>query len=242
MRPRVLLVEDDPGLVDVVAFSLNAEGFSVDVAETGAAGLRAAVEDAIDVVILDVMLPDLSGFEVCRRLRMESTVPILMLTVRDAEVDKVMGLEIGADDYVTKPFSIIELTSRVRALVRRREMDRGDTDTLRRDFGSLTIDLSRHVITVDGQAVELTPSEFQILALLSEAPGRVYSREQIMERLWDVAFEGSQRVCDFHVYNLRKKIESDPARPERIITVRGFGYRLEGSPPDGRSGEDGPDV
>ena len=227
MSAQILLVEDDPGIVDVIAFSLGAEGFSVEAAVTGAAGWEAAQAGTADLVILDVMLPDLSGFELCRRLRAISAVPIIMLTVRDSELDKVMGLEFGADDYVTKPFSIVEVISRVRALLRRRELDREQGDGLRRDLGYLTIDFRRHEVNVDGRAIELTPSEFRILALLSEMPGRVYSRDQIMESLWDVPFEGSQRACDVHIFHLRRKVERDPSSPTRIVTVRGVGYRLD---------------
>lgn len=240
MSARILLVEDDPGIVDVLSFALGAEGFAVEAAVTGPAGWEAAQTGTADLVILDVMLPDLSGLEICRRLRAISDVPIIMLTVRDSELDTVMGLELGADDYVTKPFSIVEVLSRVRALLRRRELDRKQGDGLRRDLGSLAIDFQRHEVQVDGRAIKLTPSEFRILALLSETPGRVYSRDQIMDSLWDVPFEGSQRACDVHVFHLRRKVESDPSNPKRIVTVRGVGYRLEveapvtSSSPNGR--------
>jgi two-component system response regulator RegX3 len=178
------------------------------------------------------MMPRLSGMEVCRTLRAESDVPIIMLTARDAEVDRVLGLELGADDYVTKPFSIAELVSRVRALIRRRELDRRGGGPAYREVAGIRIDFSRHAVTVDGQAVRLTPSEFRLLTLLAEEPGRVFSRRQIMEHLWESTYVGDARAADVHVSNLRRKLERDPAHPERIITVREVGYKLAGEPSD----------
>ena len=161
----------------------------------------------------------------CRRARASSDVPIIVLTARDAEVDRVLGLESGADDYVTKPFSMAELVSRVRALLRRRELDRA-AQTPVTHVGSLQIDLARHDVRVDGKQVRLTPSEFKVLALLSEQPDRVYSRREIMQHLWQSSYVGDERACDAHVSTLRGKIERDPPHPERIITVPGFGYKL----------------
>jgi two-component system response regulator RegX3 len=174
------------------------------------------------------MLPGLLGTDVCRILRSESTLPIILLTAKDAEVDRVVGLELGADDYVTKPFSSAELVSRVRALLRRRELDlseanAGPTVTV----GGLSVDLTRHRVTVDGgDEVSLTPSEFKLLALLASEPDRVFSREQIMQHLWEASYVGDARACDVHVSNLRRKLERDPANPERLVTVREFGYKL----------------
>ena len=179
-----------------------------------------------DVVLLDVMLPRLSGTEVCRTLRAESDVPIIMLTARDAEVDRVLGLELGADDYVTKPFSIAELKSRVRALLRRRELDRAATGAAVQQIGGLRIDFARHEVVVDGITTVLTPSEFKLLALLAGEPERVFNRNQIMEHLWQSTYVGDDRAADVHVSNLRRKIERDPAHPERVVTVRGVGYKL----------------
>jgi two-component system response regulator RegX3 len=176
-------------------------------------------------VLLDLMLPRLSGTEVCRRLRAESDVPILMLTARDAEVDRVLGLETGADDYVTKPFSMAELVSRVRAILRRRELDRAAAGSVLR-LGGLELDLTGHEVRVDGRLVNVTASEFQILVLLAERPEHVVPRRAIMERLWRSEHVGDQRACDMHVSNLRRKIERDPSRPERLLTVRGVGYKL----------------
>jgi DNA-binding response OmpR family regulator len=173
------------------------------------------------------MLPDVPGTEVCRRLRAEgSAVPILMLTARDAEVDRVVGLELGADDYVAKPFSRAELVSRVRAILRRRELDRAESTSPARDLGGLRLDFATHEVSVDGEPVQLTPSEFKILALLAERPGEVFGRAEIMRHLWGSDHVGDEHPCDVHVSNIRRKIERDASRPERLLTVRGAGYRL----------------
>jgi two-component system response regulator RegX3 len=169
------------------------------------------------------MLPGLSGVEVCRALRAESDVPILMLTARDAESDRVLGLELGADDYVTKPFSSAELLSRVRAILRRRELDRGTT---MRKLGGLQIDLGRHEVLVDGERVHLTLSEFKVLSLLAEQPESVVSRRELMQHLWASEHVGDEHACEVHISNLRRKIERDPTQPERLVTVRGEGYKL----------------
>ena len=226
MSQRVLVVDDEPAIVDAVAYALAGEGYEVESRADGEAGLEAGLRGSFDVVLLDVMLPKLSGTEVCRRLRSESDVPILMLTAKDAEVDRVLGLEIGADDYVTKPFSVAELVSRVRALLRRRELDRAGRGYAFRRVGALSLDLARHKVDVDGREVQLTPSEFRLLALLAEEPERVYSRREIMQHLWESSYVGDERACDIHVSNLRRKVERDPDEPERILTVRGVGYKL----------------
>ncbi len=173
------------------------------------------------------MLPQLSGTDVCRALRAESDVPIVMLTARDAERDRVLGLELGADDYVTKPFSSAELLSRVRAILRRRELDRANgAGAAVRDLGGLHIDLGRHEVTVDGEAVQLTLSEFKVLALLAERPERVVSRRELMQHLWSSDHVGDEHACEVHISNLRRKIERDPTHPQRLVTVRGMGYKL----------------
>ena len=222
----VLVVDDDPGVLDVVAFTLRREGYEVDEETDGARALAAALERDYDIVILDVMLPQMSGTEVCRALRAESDVPIVMLTARDAERDRVLGLELGADDYVTKPFSSAELLSRVRAILRRRELDRANGGSAVRRLGGLHLDLVRHEVTVDGQPVRLTLSEFKVLSLLAEQPERVVSRREIMQNLWQSDHVGDEHACEVHVSNLRQKIEKDPSRPERLVTVRGVGYKL----------------
>jgi two-component system response regulator RegX3 len=224
--PRVLLVDDDPGVRDVVAFTLRRDGFEVDEERDGAAALEAARSSGYDVVILDVMLPELSGTDVCRALRAESDVPILMLTARDAEIDRVLGLELGADDYVTKPFSTAELLSRVRAILRRRELDRANGGITVRRLGGLQIDLGRHEVLVDGERVHLTLSEFKVLALLAEQPESIVSRRELMQHLWASEHVGDEHACEVHISNLRRKIERDPTKPERLVTVRGMGYKL----------------
>src|SRR5882672_3195803 len=205
---------------------LRREGFEVVEERDGTAALTAARERRYDIVILDVMLPGMSGTDICRELRAESDVPILMLTARDAEVDRVLGLELGADDYVTKPFSAAELLSRVRAILRRRELDRANGGSAVRDLGGLHIDLSRHEVLVDGERVHLTLSEFKVLALLAEQPESVVSRRELMQHLWASEHVGDEHACEVHISNLRRKIERDPGKPERLVTVRGLGYKL----------------
>jgi two-component system response regulator RegX3 len=222
---RVLLIDDEPAIRDAVGYSLRAEGYDVDVLNDGESGLHAALSEEYDVVVLDLMLPGISGSDVCRRIRAESAVPIIMLTARGGELDRVLGLEIGADDYVTKPFSMAELIGRVRAIIRRRDLDRtGHPGKLR--VGSLELDPMRHVVTVNGVPKRLTPSEFKLVLLLGEQPERVFSRREIMQHLWESEYVGDQRACDIHVSNLRQKLERDPTKPERIVTVRGVGYKL----------------
>jgi two-component system response regulator RegX3 len=224
---RILVVDDEPAIVDAVSYSLRSEGFDVESRSDGEGALEAALTDAFDLVILDLRLPGLSGIEVCRRVRAASQVPILILSARDAEVDRVLGLEAGADDYVTKPFSIAELASRVRAIFRRRDLDRAGGGFAVRAVGGLRIDLSRHRVTVDGRSVELTPTEFRLLALLAQEPGRVFGRREVMQHLWDSTYVGDERACDVHVSKLRRKIEENPEEPRRLMTVRGVGYCLE---------------
>jgi two-component system response regulator RegX3 len=226
MSERILLVEDEPAIADAVEYALAAEGFDVDALADGSEALAAAQARDYDLLVLDLMLPGLSGIEICRRLRTESPVPILMLTAKDAEVDRVLGLEIGADDYVTKPFSMPELIARVRALLRRRALDSREGGA-RLAVGDLEVDLTRHVASVGGTVVPLTTFELKLLALLAADPERVFSRREIMRHLWDSSYVGDERACDLHVSNIRKKIEADPADPQRLVTVRGAGYKLQ---------------
>ena len=219
MSPRVLIAEDEAAIADAVAYALRAEGFEVDTVEDGERALQAARADGYDVVLLDLMLPGISGLEVCRRVRAESAVPVVMLTARNAEVDRVLGLEAGADDYVVKPFSMPELVSRVRAILRRRALDRGEPTELR--VGGLTIDLVRHTVRLDDRPIELTASEFKLLALFAQEPDRVFSRRELMQHLWDSTYVGDKRAGDTHIVNLRRKIGT-----ERLVTVRGVGYKL----------------
>jgi two-component system response regulator RegX3 len=222
---RILVVDDEAAIRDAVSYALRSEGFEVEVASDGEAALEAALGAQHDVVVLDLMLPGMSGMEACRRIRAESAVPIIMLTARGAELDRVLGLEVGADDYVTKPFSMAELIGRIRAILRRRELDRSGR-TAKLQVGSLELDPMRHEARVDGHPTRLTPSEFKLVLLLAEQPERVFSRREIMQHLWDSDYVGDQRACDIHISNLRQKLERDPGRPERIITVRGVGYKL----------------
>jgi two-component system response regulator RegX3 len=223
---RILVVDDEPAIVDAISYALRGEGFEVETLGDGESALEAARTESFDLVILDLRLPKLSGIEVCRRLRAESDVPILMLTAMDAEVDRVVGLEAGADDYVTKPFSIAELVSRVRAILRRRRLDAAAGGYTVRSVGRLLLDLARHKVQIEGAQVQLTPSEFKLLALLAQEPERVFTRREIMQHLWESSYVGDERACDIHVSNLRRKIERDPGRPERLVTVRGVGYKL----------------
>jgi two-component system response regulator RegX3 len=226
MSPRVLLVDDERDILDPVRYALEQEGFEVRPVEDGAAALELARREPFDVVVLDILLPGMSGIDVCRTLRSESDVPIVMLTARDAEVDRVLGLELGADDYVTKPFSTKELISRLRAILRRRELDEQSHTRSELRVGGIAIDLVRHTVNVDGRDVGLTPSEFRVLLLLAEEPERAFTRQQIMEHLWQTPYIGDTRACDAHVSNLRRKIERDHAHPERLVTVRELGYKL----------------
>ncbi|HEY8626896.1 MAG TPA: response regulator transcription factor [Gaiellaceae bacterium] len=226
MTERILVVDDEAAIRETVGYALRGEGYDVSDAADGEEALEAARSNGFDVLILDLMLPKLSGVEVCRRLRAESDVPILLLTAKDAEVDRVLGLEAGADDYVTKPFSMAELVSRVRAILRRRELDRSSSGALVYRVGGLTLDLVRYGAQIERRAVNLTRSEFKLLALLAAEPERVFSRREIMQHLWESSYVGDQRACDIHVSNIRRKIERDPAHPERLLTVRGVGYRL----------------
>jgi len=221
----VLVVDDEEGIRESVGYALRREGFDVDEVEDGAQALAAVRDRSYDVVVLDVMLPGASGLDVCRELRSEGSVPILMLSARDTETDRIVGLELGADDYLTKPFSLAELVSRVRALLRRRELDRAEVPAGRRRVGGLVLDPERHVVEVDGQEQHLTLSEFRLLALLAGRPEHVFTRREIMTHLWQSEHVGDQRACDIHVSNLRRKIEPGP-EPSRIVTIRGLGYKL----------------
>ncbi|MDX6505474.1 MAG: two-component system, OmpR family, response regulator RegX3 [Gaiellaceae bacterium] len=225
MTTRVLVVEDEPALADALAYALRGDGHEVESVDHGEHALAVARERPFDVLVLDVGLPGVSGIEVCRQLRSESAVPILMLTARDSEAERVLGLEAGADDYLGKPFSMTELLARIRAVLRRRRLDAVEAHPSR-EVGGLQLDLERYEAAVDGEPVQLTPSELKLLAFLAREPGRVYSRRAIMQHLWESEFIGDERAADLHVSNIRRKIEREPARPERLVTVRGAGYKL----------------
>jgi two-component system response regulator RegX3 len=227
---RILIADDEPSVREAVGYALAQEGFDVVAAEDGDdATAQLADEIYFDLLILDIMMPGPSGLDICREVRSRSAVPIIILTAKDAEVDKVVGLEVGADDYVTKPFSVRELLGRVRAQLRRRELDRGPLNqAVKVEAGPVAIDLVRHVAMIDGVPVNLTRSEFQLLRLLVSRPGEVFARRQIMEELWQTEFDGDERACDVHISNLRQKVERDPQRPELVVTVRGVGYKFDG--------------
>ena len=223
----ILLVDDEDSIQKLLAYPLEREGFRVLQARDGEEALARFVSERVDLVVLDVMLPKLDGLEVCKRLRAESAVPIIMLTARDDELDKVLGLELGADDYITKPFSIREFRSRVRALLRRasvphQPLAEGNVVSA----GDLTLDVARRSVTVRGEPVQLTYVEFELLRTLASNPGRVYSRRMLLEALWGGADYREPRTIDVHVRHLREKLERDAAEPEYILTVRGVGYRF----------------
>jgi len=220
---RILVVDDEPKIVQLVRDYLERAGFAVSTARDGNEALMRAHQERPDLIVLDLGLPQLDGLEVTRRLRRDSGVPIIMLTARHEETDKVVGLELGADDYVTKPFSPRELEARVRAVLRRQARD---TDAEILHAGDLTLDLPRLRTVVAGHAVELTATEFQLLAALARQPGRVFTRAQLLDAIHGVAFDSYERAIDAHVKNIRRKIEPDPRAPRYLLTVYGVGYRL----------------
>ena len=225
---RVLVVEDEESFSDALSYMLRKEGFEVSVAPTGTSALTQFDRTGADIVLLDLMLPEMSGTEVCRQLRQRSAVPIIMVTARDSEIDKVVGLEIGADDYVTKPYSPRELVARIRAVLRRQGAEAAEVTTPTLAAGPVRMDVERHVVTVDGSSVQLPLKEFELLALLLRNAGRVLTRGQLIDRVWGADYVGDTKTLDVHVKRLRSKIESDPANPVHLVTVRGLGYKLEG--------------
>jgi DNA-binding response OmpR family regulator len=223
----ILLVDDEDSVQKLLAYPLERDGFRVVQARDGEEALERFAAEHVDLVVLDLMLPKLDGLEVCKRLRAQSEVPIIMLTARGDELDKVLGLELGADDYITKPFSIREFSSRVRALLRRAAVARQPTvdgEVISAD--GLTIDLARRSVEVRGERVQLTYVEFELLRTLASHPGRVYSRRMLLEALWGASAYREPRTIDVHVRHLREKLERDPAEPQYILTVRGVGYRF----------------
>jgi two-component system response regulator RegX3 len=223
---RILVVEDEESLSDPLSYMLRKEGFEVALAETGPAALEEFDRRGADLVLLDLMLPGLSGTEVCRALRSRSTVPVIMLTAKDSEVDKVVGLELGADDYVTKPYSARELVARIRAVLRRHgEPDELVTATI--EAGPVRLDVDRHVVSVGGEPVSMPLKEFELLELLLRNAGRVLTRGQLIDRVWGSDYVGDTKTLDVHVKRLRAKVEPDPGSPRHIVTVRGLGYKFE---------------
>ncbi|WP_106848617.1 response regulator transcription factor [Blastococcus sp. Marseille-P5729] len=224
---RVLVVEDEESFSDALSYMLRKEGFEVAVAGTGPDALAEFDRNGADIVLLDLMLPGIPGTEVCRSLRARSTVPIIMLTAKDSEIDKVVGLELGADDYVTKPYSARELIARIRAVLRRgSEAEESGAATL--ESGRVRMDVDRHVVSIDGEVVPMPLKEFDLLELLLRNAGRVLTRSQLIDRIWGADYVGDTKTLDVHIKRLRAKIEPDPANPRYVLTVRGLGYKFDG--------------
>ncbi len=234
MKQKILIVEDEPALRETLEYNLSRQGYAVISASDGKAALETARRSRPNLIVLDIMLPYLDGFEVCRILRQEMNVPILMLTARDSEIDRVVGLEMGADDYLTKPFSMRELQARVKALLRRVRLDKEDAESTPAPrakiyrFGNLRLDVSRREVYLNEKPIRLKPKEFDLLLYLAQHKGQVLSRDRLLEHVWGWDFKGSSRTVDVHIRWLREKIEPVPARPTRLVTVRGAGYRFEG--------------
>ncbi len=236
MAEKILVVDDEVSLQETLAYNLKKEGYLVEVAGDGLTALDMARTSKPDLVVLDVMLPGMDGFEVCRVLRQESNIPVLMLTARDDEIDRVVGLEVGADDYLAKPFSTRELVARIKALLRRVRLIKEEAGTAAKEasqpkllvFDDLVIDMTRREVRLNGEVVPCKPKEYELLTFMGQHRGRVLTRELILERVWGWGFVGDSRTVDVHIRWLREKIEPVPEKPQRIITVRGAGYRFEG--------------
>ena len=235
MNDKVLVIEDEPSLLETLSYNLTRQGYDVVAVADGRDGIAAARRVRPDLLILDLMLPGVDGIEVCRVLRQEMTIPILMLTAKADEIDKIVGLEVGADDYMTKPFSMRELMARVKAMLRRERLIREELaeqgappPNQQHIFGNLVIDEARHEMRVNGSPRQLKPKEYELLLFLARQHGTVVSRDLILERVWGWDFDGGSRTVDVHIRWLREKIEDDPGNPVRIVTVRGIGYRFEG--------------
>lgn len=231
---KILVVDDDRNLVDTLTYNLLKEGYEVISTMNGSQALDLVRSENPDIVLLDIMLPGLNGFEICRILRKETTVPIMMLTARAGETDKIVGLELGADDYITKPFSIRELMARVAAMLRRSlppeqvHQSGSDEVPVYTKAGNLEIDTARYEVKVNNIPVRLSPKEFAVLSFLVQNRGHVFSRDDIVEKVWGYDYDGIARTVDVHIVSLRRKIEEDPAHPKSLVTVRGFGYKFEG--------------
>ena len=242
--PTVLIVEDEDSFIEALTVGLNREGFRVEVALDGATALQMFAELKPDVILLDLMLPRISGIDVCREIRKTSTVPIIMVTAKSAEIDVVVGLEVGADDYITKPYRIRELVARLRALLRRAGMvtagaaggvSGGPSAAPSLVVGDVALDSDEHLVTVNGDVVSMPLKEFELLHLLLSNVGRVLPRELLIDRVWGIDYVGDTKTLDVHIKRIRAKIEPDPARPERIVTIRGLGYKYERPAPSMRA-------
>ena len=226
---RIIIIEDERPLAEAVQYSLEKEGYGVDIALDGEKGWEMLAGGGYDLVLLDLMLPGLDGMEICRRVRTAGAVPVIMLTAKDSDVDKILGLELGADDYVTKPFNMRELVARVRAVLRRAG-GKGDAAApagSRLEVGEIVLDMDRHEVTVEGVVVEMPLMEYRLLELFMRNPGKALGREYLLNKAWEGDFYGQTKTLDVHIRRLREKIEKDPANPRHIITVRGVGYRFE---------------
>ena len=224
---KILIVEDEEALSDPLAFLLGREGFQTIVVDNGLDALPVCDREGADLVLLDVMLPGMSGMEVCRKLREVSSVPIIMLTAKDSELDKVLGLELGADDYVTKPYSARELIARIRAVLRRRSAETDSATESVLQGGPVRMDIDRHVVTVNGEEISMPLKEFELLEILLRNVGRVMTRGQLIERVWGADYVGDTKTLDVHIKRLRSKIEPDSSAPQYVVTVRGLGYKFE---------------
>ncbi|BAI65563.1 response regulator consisting of a CheY-like receiver domain and a winged-helix DNA-binding domain [Rothia mucilaginosa DY-18] len=227
MMSKILIVEDEEALSDPLAFLLGREGFQTIVVDNGLDALPVFDREGADLVLLDVMLPGMSGMEVCRKLREVSSVPIIMLTAKDSELDKVLGLELGADDYVTKPYSARELIARIRAVLRRRSAETDSATESVLQGGPVRMDIDRHVVTVNGEEISMPLKEFELLEILLRNVGRVMTRGQLIERVWGADYVGDTKTLDVHIKRLRSKIEPDSSAPQYVVTVRGLGYKFE---------------
>jgi two-component system response regulator RegX3 len=223
---RVLIVEDEDSFSEAMSFMLRKEGFEVSAANNGALAIEEFDRTGADIVLLDLMLPGLSGTEVCREIRKRSNVPVIMVTAKDSEIDKVVGLELGADDYVTKPFSSRELIARIKAVLRRAGTEIEDASDIL-ELGSVRIDVERHIVSVEGQQIKLPLKEFDLLLMLMRNAGRVLTRGQLIDRIWGSDYVGDTKTLDVHIKRLRAKIEKDPANPIHLMTVRGLGYKFD---------------
>lgn len=224
---HILIVEDESSFSDALSFLLSKEGFEVSIAETGRAALEIFKAETFDLILLDLMIPEISGIEVCRAIRTTSSIPIIMLTAKDSEIDKVVGLELGADDYVTKPYSSRELVARIKAVLRRGSVEDNSQEAGVHSAGNIRMDIERHAVSVNGAAISLPLKEFELLEFLIRNKGRVLTRGQLIDRVWGDDYYGDTKTLDVHIKRLRSKIEVDPANPILIQTIRGLGYKFE---------------
>jgi DNA-binding response OmpR family regulator len=226
MGKRILIIDDEPLIIESVSYNLKQEGYDVIAAGDGETGLQLALSTDVDLILLDLMLPGLTGLEICRSIRKHSEVPIIMLTAKEGEIDRILGLELGADDYVTKPFSMRELQARIKSVLKRMNPGSKTSESKTLDFGDLSLDLPGHEVSVKGQVVDLSSKEYELLRILANHPGQVLTREQLLNLVWGSDFYGDSRTVDVHIRWLREKIEENPGEPKYIQTVRGVGYKF----------------